>query len=313
MREIGQSGNTGRALEITAGIAGRRFGLCGFGAGETERISRALCDIASLAMPFDERFLEESAQVCDALIIKLSSLSPVGLRVAAGSRAPILVTGPGEALLLGAGAAYSWPRDFMCEPWTEAELVVRLFRLLQPPASVTAAARESRTEPLVIMADDDPEMLALVDVTLRNDGIACRTAENGLTALRLARELVPDLILLDVRMPKMDGFEVLATIRADPGIQMVPVILLTGCNDPADILRGSELHADDYLGKPVSPNILLNRVKRLLSRQDSTARRWDRALPASTASGRTSTRHWILNESPRHRAGLSPVGEVEQR
>jgi CheY-like chemotaxis protein len=240
--------------------------LCGFDVGEAQRISRVLGGVNSLAMPFHERLLGVSARLCDAMLIKLVSISPEGLRAAAASPAPVLVTGPSQALLAGAGAAYCWPRDFMNEPWSEAELLVRLFRLLESPGSSSAAAaRESRMEPLVLLADDDPELIALVDTTLRSDGITCRTAEDGLTALRLARELGPDLILLDIRMPKMDGFEVLETIRRDPGLQTLPVVLLTGCDDPTDVVRGSELHADEYLCKPVSPNLLLNRVKRLLS------------------------------------------------
>jgi len=295
MRTLEQSGKPARALEITASLAGRRFGLCGFDAGEARRISAVLCGAGALAMPFDERLLDESAPVCDAMLIKLASISPEGLRAAAASSVPILVAGASQALLEGVGAAYRWPRDFMNEPWSEAELLVRLFRLFEcPRSSGAAAAREARIEPLVLLADDDPELIALVETTLRNDGIVCRTAENGLTALRLARELVPDLIVLDIKMPKMDGFEVLETVRRDPGLQMLPVILLTGCDDPDDVMRGSELKADEYLGKPVSPNILLNRVKRLLSTHGRGARRWARSLPVSARAGERVAKRWIL-------------------
>jgi CheY-like chemotaxis protein len=273
MGRVEQSGKPARAVEITAALAGRRFGLCGFDIGEAQRISRVLCDANSLAMPFHERLLGESARLCDAVLIKLASISPEGLRAAAASPAPVLVTGPSQALLAGAGAAYGWPCDFMNEPWSEAELLVRLFRLLEFPGSSSAtAARESRKEPLVLLADDDPELIALVDATLRSGGISCRTADNGLMALRMARQLVPDLILLDISMPGMNGFEVLETVRCDPGLQMLPVILLTGCDDPTDVTRGSELHADEYLRKPVSPNLLLNRVKRLLATHARGAR-----------------------------------------
>jgi len=213
--------------------------------------------------------------------------------VAATSPAPILVTGSSQELLEGAGAAYCWPRDFMNEPWPDAELLVRLFRLLGPPVG-SRADTKPRVDPLVLLADDDPEVIALVEATLRNDGITCRTADNGLTVLRLAREIMPDLILLDVRMPGMSGFEVLETIRRDPGLQSLPVILLTGCDDPADIMRGSELHADQYIAKPVSPNVLLNRVKRLLSTHSRNAPRWTRAL-SGAGSGRKVMKRWALD------------------
>lgn len=301
MKTLAQSGKPARALEISAALAGRRFGLCGFDAGEAQRISRALSSANSLAMPFDERLLDESARVSDAILIKLASISPAGLRVAARSAVPILVTGAGQDLLEGAGAAYRWPRDFMIEPWSEAELLVRLFRLFESPRGAAAAARGSRIVPLVLLADDDPELIRLVDATLRNDGMACRIAEDGLTALRLARELVPDLIVLDIQMPRMDGFEVLETVRRDPGLQMLPVMLLTGSDDPSDVMRGSELRADEYLGKPVSPNILLNRAKRLLSTHGQNAQRWARSLAVSAHSGERAAQRWILTGN--HYAG----------
>jgi CheY-like chemotaxis protein len=267
--------------EITAGIRGRRIGLCGYDDGETERISRAVGPAESLLVTVDECRFDEHTKGCDAMLIKLANITPPGIRLAARLRLPILVTGPSEAFLQGIGAAYSWPRDVMCEPWTEAELLVRLFRLLRSTASRVITARASRTRPLVLLADDDPEMTALVEETLRNGGIECRIADNGLAALRLARELVFDLILLDVEMPGMDGFQVLEAIRRTPGIQEVPVFLLTGCADPVDVIRGSRLKADDYLGKPVNPEALLSRVKQLLSSRDRTA---DRSQPRREAA-----------------------------
>jgi CheY-like chemotaxis protein len=298
MDTLEPSGKPARALEIAATLSGHRFGLCGFDAGESQRICQILCGTNSLAFAFDESLLAESARICDAMVIKLASLRPDGLRAAAKSPAPILVTGSSQAMLEGVGGAYCWTRDFMNEPWQEAEILVRLFRLLGSSAgSRTALAGPPRTDPLVLLADDDPELIALVDATLRNDGISCRTADNGLTALRIAREIMPDLILLDVRMPGMNGFEVLETIRRDPGLQSVPVILLTGCDDPADIMRGSELRADQYIAKPVSPNILLNRVKRLLSSHSHSAARWKRALSGVGSNGKV-IRRWDLDSNP---------------
>jgi CheY-like chemotaxis protein len=291
MTAIGHSGTLARGVEIKAALAGRRFGLCGFDPAEVERISKVLGGAGCLALPLDEILIAESAHVYDGLLIKLSGLGQDGLRAAATSCAPILVAGSSVAFLEG---AYGWPGDLLSEPWSDAELMVRVFRLLQPDRSFRAATPESRMEPLVLLADDDPDLIALVDVTLRNDGVTCRAAEDGLVALRLARELNPDLIVLDVRMPKMDGFEVLETLRRDPGLKRLPVILLTGCDDRADVMRASTLLADEYLRKPVSPNILLNRVKRLLSFHGGCAGRWARSCPEKGARGR-GVKRWVLN------------------
>ena len=275
-----QSG--GPALEITAALAGRRFGLCGFDTSEARRISRVLRGAHAFAMPFEERQLGESARICNGIVIKLLSVSLEGQRAAAASAAPTLVTCPSQALFEGVGAAYRWPSDFINEPWPDTELLVRLFRLLEPPGSTRDAPVASRMEPLVLLADDDPDLTALVDATLRSNGITCRTVDNGLAALQLARELGPDLIVLDIRMPKMNGFEVLETVRRDPSLQAIPVILLTGCDDLTDVMRGAELRADEYLSKPVSPKRLLDRVKRLLSAGAGNAGR-----PAAGAAEQT--------------------------
>jgi CheY-like chemotaxis protein len=299
MSTVEQSGNPARALEITATLSGRRFGLCGFDGVEAERVSRIICGINSLAFVFDESLLSESARICDGMVIKLAGLGPEAQRAAAISSSPILVTASSQSLLQGTAAAYGWPRDFINEPWSDAELLVRLFRLLGPPGGARAVATgKARVDPLVLVADDDPDLTALVEATLRNDGISCRTTDNGLTALRMAREIVPDLVLLDVRMPGINGFEVLETIRHDPGLQTLPVILLTGCDDPADVVRGSELHADQYIAKPVSPNVLLNRVKRLLSTHSRSAARWTRA-PSGASVGGKGVRRWSLDRDPR--------------
>src|ERR1700676_915414 len=104
MSTVEQSGKS--ALEITATLARRRFGLCGFDSGEIRRISRILRSASSFAMPVEERQLVESARICDGMVIKLLGASPEGLRAAAASPAPTLVVGPSQALLEGVGAAY---------------------------------------------------------------------------------------------------------------------------------------------------------------------------------------------------------------
>src|SRR5580692_7984832 len=103
MNTLERASKSAQALEITATLAGRRFGLCGFDAGEAQRICRILCSANSLACVFDERLLSESSGICDAVLVKLASLSPEGLRAAATAHSPILVTGSSQALLEGLG------------------------------------------------------------------------------------------------------------------------------------------------------------------------------------------------------------------
>jgi len=284
------------AVEIAAALNGCRVGLCGYDIAEAQRLANALRDGGIVAVPLDERLVADSARVCDVVVARLASLTTEGLKSVVLATVPILVTGPSRMLIEGAGAAYCWAGDFMDEPWTEAGLLLRLFRLIEfGGRSASYAAPDPRNEPLVLLADDDPDLTTLVSVTLHNDGIACRIATDGLAALRLARQLSPDLMVLDVRMPSLDGFGVLETVRLDPALEGVPVILLTACDDPADVVRGARLAADQYLAKPLSPNSLLVRVRRLLALNARSAKRWDRTMPqrSTPQPGGATPRRWV--------------------
>ncbi len=260
------------AAEITATLAGRRFGLFGFDAAEAARISEALQRTASFATRFPESWLVDFAHGCDAAVVKLDSITPDGLRAALSAPTPVLIAGASESVLAGASAAYYWAGDFLGEPWGEAELLVRLFRLVAPERSCSLKVAV-RLAPLVLIADDDPAMVALVEATLKNHGLACHATGDGLAALRLVRDLMPDVVVLDIKMPGMDGFEVLEAVRREPFSDRLRVLLLTGCDDSSAVQRGSALRADGYLVKPLSPIVLLNRIKRLLAAPGYSGRR----------------------------------------
>jgi DNA-binding response OmpR family regulator len=174
------------------------------------------------------------------------------------------MVGLAESALAGEAGVYGWAGDLLSEPWTDAELLVRLFRLLAPAREYGSQAAQ-RSQPLLLLADDDPAWISLAEATLRTHRLTCRTATDGLGTLRLARQLLPDLLVLDLQMPGINGLEVLETIRRDPLLSTMPVALLTGCDQETEVERATELRADDYLIKPLSPTVLLNRVKRLLA------------------------------------------------
>jgi DNA-binding response OmpR family regulator len=118
----------------------------------------------------------------------------------------------------------------------------------------------------VLVVDDEQDILDLVRFRLEHDGYRVITASDGQAGLALAREERPDLCILDVMMPKLTGLEVLAHLRADPATADTPVILLTARGQDADVDRGFELGAQDYVTKPFSPKELRRRVHALLSR-----------------------------------------------
>jgi len=122
-------------------------------------------------------------------------------------------------------------------------------------------------KPLVVVADDDPDILALVAFRLERAGYEVAQAADGEEALRLTRERGPDLAVLDVMMPKLTGVDVTRELRADEATRNIPVILLTARVQEADVARGFEAGADDYIKKPFSPQELQARVQAVLGRR----------------------------------------------
>jgi DNA-binding response OmpR family regulator len=125
---------------------------------------------------------------------------------------------------------------------------------------------EART---VLLADDDEDILELVSFRLERAGYEVVVARDGPSALATAQERKPDLAVLDVMMPGLNGYEVTQRLRADPATAQIPVILLTARVQETDVNRGFEAGADDYLRKPFSPQELRSRVQAILARRSS--------------------------------------------
>ncbi|HVI86401.1 MAG TPA: response regulator, partial [bacterium] len=121
-----------------------------------------------------------------------------------------------------------------------------------------------RTPPRILIADDNASNRDILQTRLAALGYEILTANDGEEALGMAREAQPDLILLDVMMPKLDGFEVCRRLKADASLPLIPVILVTGKTDSKDIIAGLEAGGDEYLTKPVDHAALAARVKSML-------------------------------------------------
>jgi len=116
----------------------------------------------------------------------------------------------------------------------------------------------------ILAVDDDPDQLKMVCSCLKEAGFAISTATNGFDALKKARALSPDLIVLDVMIPQLDGFAVCATLREDDATAATPILLLTGLSSNISRLTGVEAGATDYLVKPFNPEELVSKVEALL-------------------------------------------------
>jgi len=119
---------------------------------------------------------------------------------------------------------------------------------------------EEQARPVILAVDDTPENLDVVKGILAPENIV-RVAINGMVALKIAQKQSPDLILLDINMPGMDGYQVCSELKNDENTAQIPVIFLTAELDEASKLKGYELGAVDYITKPINPDILKKSVR----------------------------------------------------
>jgi len=119
----------------------------------------------------------------------------------------------------------------------------------------------------ILLVDDEPDILEIIGFNLEREGYEVFTAPNGRKALELARKQKPDLVLLDVMMPEMDGMDACRELREDPNLKDTLIAFLTARNEDYSQIAGFDAGADDYISKPIKPRVLVSRVKALLRRQ----------------------------------------------
>src|SRR5213596_632603 len=118
----------------------------------------------------------------------------------------------------------------------------------------------------VLVVEDEPDIRNLIVLHLSREGFRCRTAKSGPEALREARAATPDLVILDLMLPDLDGLEVCRRLRSDANTATIPIIMLTAKADEVDRVVGLEMGADDYVVKPFSPKELIARIRAVLRR-----------------------------------------------
>ena len=118
----------------------------------------------------------------------------------------------------------------------------------------------------ILLVDDDPDILELLDYNLSREGYIIKTAENGLVGIRTAEEFLPDIILMDIMMPVMDGIEAGRIIKQNKTLKKSFLIFLTARNEEYSEVAAFEMGADDYITKPVKPRALISRIKAITQR-----------------------------------------------
>lgn len=141
----------------------------------------------------------------------------------------------------------------------------------------------------ILVVDDEPDAVDLIEFNLEAAGYAVSTAGDGAEALRKARQMPPDLILLDLMLPEVDGLEVCKILRRDPATAKIPIIMLTAKAAEIDRILGLELGANDYVTKPFSPRELTLRIRNLLSQTKPAGDKMDQYRVAD-----------LLIDVPRH-------------
>ena len=126
-----------------------------------------------------------------------------------------------------------------------------------------APAREK-----ILVVEDEEDILELISYNLNREGYRVSTATTGEEGLRLAMRDKPDLIVLDLMLPGIDGIEVCRRLKADPQVRYIPVVMVTAKGEEADVVTGLELGADDYLTKPFSPKVLVARLRAVIRRRE---------------------------------------------
>jgi two-component system phosphate regulon response regulator PhoB len=154
----------------------------------------------------------------------------------------------------------------------------------------------------ILVVDDEEDILELVKYNLLKDGFQVTCVSTGEEAIKTAKAKLPDLILLDLMLPGVDGFAVTRALKGDPSTAQVPIAFLSARGEESDIVAGLELSAEDYITKPFSPKVLRARVKAILRRKAE-------APPAAEAVVRV---HELTINPGRHEAlvGEAPVAEL---
>jgi two-component system phosphate regulon response regulator PhoB len=150
----------------------------------------------------------------------------------------------------------------------------------------------------VLVVEDEQDLQDLLRYNLARDGFVVRCASTGEEAVASARQQAPDLVLLDLMLPGIDGLEVCRGLRAHGPTSRTPIVMLTAKGEEADIVAGLELGADDYVTKPFSPRVLLARLKAVLRRQPG--------VPPQSEAGRTAVEHGEVSIDPeRHEVRIA--------
>jgi len=253
-------------------LSRKSIALVGFAVEEGERLCAALELAGAHPRSFDPADLPESGAIldCSVLLFHVREETMDAWCISPGTKVPpdmpLILVGGRERILAVDRSVLTRASEFLIDGWQPEEALIRLSfalsRSVPGAAPAPAAARPASGEAEILIADDDPVVISRVRTTLEDYGMKCMVASSGTVALEMIRDYRPRAAVLDVNMPGMDGYLVLAAIREEA--LPVRVLLLTARRHENDISRAFTLGADDYMVKPFNQVELVARLKRLL-------------------------------------------------
>ena len=254
-------------------LSGKTLAVVGFSPAESADFGRTLaaqyCSFLFLTHA-DAEFRKGSTNGCDLVLLSVPPewASPGSLHPASSlsTPKPLAIFGDRDVLAKVAMRRQGGLCELIPAPWTVDEAIWRASTLLSR-VQVTKKKTGRKNQQKRVVIGDESAARALLHAVLAQEGMECSVADNGVDALALARNKSADAVVIDVALPGLDGFQVLAEIRRDPRLKDTVVILLTARQAEADVLRGFGLGADDYVPKPFSPMELAARLKRFLGKR----------------------------------------------
>lgn len=164
----------------------------------------------------------------------------------------------------------------------------------------------------ILVAEDEPDIRELLSFTLKYGGFEVVTAANGLEAIEQAEKSKPDMILLDVRMPRMTGYEACKVLKKKPETADIPIVFLSAKGQEAEVERGIEVGAIDYILKPFAPDTLISQIKKLLDNSDSKTPSPGRSKRAQAARKAAATKETKAAKETEAAKKAEPAGEKDK-
>lgn len=241
-----------------APLIARRVAIAGFEPAEEARLNELFRAAGASCRSYHAGALQLAIRRCDVALVAVDQLGP--LRVESFPKPVIAGITPDSLRQYSQwikNAAFDW---FFC-PGTSDELLTRVTVALQnhPGPKRSNLGRAF----CILLADDDPFCRDLFRLMLQGQDMVFRAVEDGRKAVEVARDWRPDLVVLDVNMPGLDGFEALSALKDDQTTKEIPIIMLTASHESSEILRGLKLGAKDYVVKPFEPAAVVERIRQL--------------------------------------------------